>query len=119
MEPFDNPDTTEVPKLRDLSEDKKEAVEVHEGGVFLVISNGSLRFHKYIHIDDLDTKVRRGNLVVFEDGYGADWGIAHSYTKEDFQFDEEEEPGGKFVRIATVDDFLQIFVIGIGGEMFL
>jgi cell fate regulator YaaT (PSP1 superfamily) len=107
MEPFDNPELTETPKLRDLSEEKKEPAQVHEGGVFLVITNGSLRLHKYIHTDNVDI-VKRGNVMVFEDNYGSDWGIAHSYTTEDFQFDEEEEPGGRFVRIATIDDFLQI-----------
>lgn len=107
MEPFDNKDTPDVPKLRDLSDEKKETVQVHEGGVFLVISNGSLRFHKYIHING-ENSIKRGNIIVFEDNYGADWGIAHSYTNVNFQFEEEEEPGGKFVRIATIDDFLQI-----------
>ena len=107
MEPFDKTDASDAPKLRDLSEEKKETAIVHEGGVFLVISNGSLRFHKYIYTDGEDS-IKRGNIIVFEDSYGADWGIAHSYTDEDFQFDEEEEPGGKFVRIATIDDFLQI-----------
>ena len=107
MEPIDNPETTGTPKLHDLSEEKKESVQIHEGGVFLVISNGSLRLHKYIHIDNVDI-VKRGDIIVYEDNYGTDWGIAYSYTTEDFEFDEEEEPGGKFVRISTIEDFLQI-----------
>ena len=81
--------------------------QVHEGGVYLVVTNGSLRLPKYVKCAITDS-IMIGDLVIFEDDYGQDWGIAYNVTNQDFEFSEGDEPGGKFIRFFKPQDFLQL-----------
>jgi cell fate regulator YaaT (PSP1 superfamily) len=109
-------------KVSDLPEDQKD-LEPPEGGVYLVIVNGSLRLQKHIHCDDTGM-ITPGDILLYEDDYGVDWGIAYGSTSEDFEFPEGERPSGRFVRVIHDDDFLhleeirklEIQSLGICGE---
>ena len=76
-----------------------------EGGIFLVVTNGSLRLKKYIYCE---SKVDSGDIVIFEDEYGRDWGISYYFTDADFKFDEGEMPAGNYIRKFTAEDFHQM-----------
>jgi len=97
------------PEVLGLDEGEKPVSKIDriipEGGVFLVITNGSLRLQKYIHCEN---EVEMGDPVILEDEYGRDWGIAYKFTTPDFKFAEDEAPSGAFVRKFTAEDFLHL-----------
>lgn len=107
MENIEELEDKEPQKLHDLSEKTAEAVEPPEGGVYLIVINGSLRLQKYIKCEN-EEEINPGDVVVFEDDYGSDWGIAYDFTTEDFEFEEGEFPGGRLVRVINEEDFLHL-----------
>lgn len=104
MEDVEYLEDNEQQKPQGLSEASRVAMDLPDGGVYLIITYGSLRLHKHIYCDEVE-RVSSGDIVIFDDDYGNDWGIAYSFTNADFEFSEDEAPIGKFIRCITEEDF--------------